>query len=197
MLKVVVYNKIGGDIMQTLEDAIRKKHAIIYLDTKLTFMDEVDQYNEQMRAGREKKERLKAIGKTYCAVSPILAVVLGIQKAPVILTAPFSLNMSTHLFIIVCALNIAAYFYLAIYRENYIVAAAFSVTLGFVHNPFFVVAVFNGVMAVIYHWYKKRVMKLRGYPVFQDIRITHRTVKEPDDAEIKSADEILRQRNNY
>ena len=183
--------------MQTLEEAIRKKHAIIYLDTKPDFMDEIDRYNEQMREGREKKDRLKAIGRAYCAVSPILAVLLGIQKAMVIFNAPFSTRISDHILVIVCVLNIAAYFFFALYKENFIAAAAFSVTLGFVHSPFFVVAIFNGIMAVIYHWRKIKLMKMRGYPVFQDIRITCRTVKEPDDAEVQSADDILRERNNY
>ena len=163
----------------------------------MEFIHEVDRYNDQMQVGREKKDRLKIIGRIYCIVSPILALLLGFQKIGVIVTAPFSTNISSHIFIIGCVLNIASYIFFALYKENYIAAAAFSFTLGFLHNPFFVVALFNGVMAVIYQCYKIKLMKLRGYPVFQDIRIVCHTIKEPNEAEALSDDTVLNERNNY
>ena len=54
--------------MQTLDEAIEKKQATVYLDTKPEFVDAIHRYNKKMWVGREKRDRLNRIGTIYCLV---------------------------------------------------------------------------------------------------------------------------------
>lgn len=187
--------------MQTLDEAIEKKQATVYLDTKPEFVDAIHRYNKKMWVGREKRDRLNRIGKIYCLVNPILVIVLFLLRMWFIILKVLDNQRlatgGTDIFFIGAALNIAAYFFFAVHKENYIVAAIISFTLLYLYPGFLPLVIFNVVMSIVYQWHKIRLKDMQGYPVFEDIQISYRTYKEHERKEGSLDDDIFNERNNY